>query len=238
MTTRPMHPPGGAPPSLKREDFTEERIQRFAELALRAGFRVTTQAEREASLRDTLARRPAGTDVWVFGFGSLMWNPAMHVAESRPARITGYRRRFCLDQRYGRGSPEVPGAMLGLDEGGEIHGVAHRIAEELLQDELTILWRREMPSGAYLPEWIEAEVGGEARAVLTFVSDRAHSRYIDLPESELVARLAMAEGQSGTNRAYLYETVECLEALGIDDPYLTGIASKVRGYRVRRGLEP
>ncbi|MGD1878984.1 MAG: gamma-glutamylcyclotransferase [Kiloniellaceae bacterium] len=227
------------PAPLKREDFTEERIQRFARLAAQAGFRVTTEAERDASLAKALARRPDSGDLWVFGYGSLMWNPALLVEESRPAKIFGYRRRFCLDQCYGRGSPEVRGAMLGLDRGGATRGVAHRIAAENIASETKILWRREMPSGAYIPTWSRAALDGGRVWVLTFVNDTAHGRYIGaLDEDAIVARIALAEGQSGTNRAYLYDTVDCLQALGIADKGLIHLARRVRAYRAARNLAP
>ena len=224
---------------LSREDFTEERIARFAELAAQVGLRVTTEAERDASMAETLARRPASGDLWVFGFGSLMWNPAMYVAESRPAKVYGYRRRFCLDQPYGRGSPDVRGAMLGLDRGGATRGVAHRIAETYIASEMKILWRREMPSGAYIPTWVRCHLDDRQVSALTFVNDTSHIRYLGhLDDDQLVARIAMAEGQSGTNRSYLYETVGCLREMGIEDRALFSIARRVVDYRARRGLGP
>lgn len=221
------------PASLRREDFTEERIAAFAQIAASVGFSVTTPEERERSLRETLSRVAPGEDVWIFGYGSLMWNPALQVQESRLATIHGYHRRFCLDQQFGRGSPDCPGLMLGLDRGGACNGVAHRIAAPDVEPELQILWRREMPSGAYRPTWVTArlETGASVRAV-TFVNDRAHPRYVGrLPEAEVVRRVALAAGQSGTNREYLENTVRCLEGLGIEDPSLLRIHRQVAAFR-------
>ena len=93
-------------------------------------------------------------DVWVFGYGSLMWNPAFHHVELRPARLHGWHRSFCLWNTFGRGSPEKPGLMLALQPGGACAGVALRIAADAVPSELGVLWNREMLTGAYLPRWV------------------------------------------------------------------------------------
>ena len=92
-----------------------------------------TAAERAASLQTTLARAPAGTlegDIWVFGYGSLVWNPAFHYAEKRRGRIYGFHRAYCIWTHLGRGTPENPGLMLALDRGGSCCGAAFRIARQ------------------------------------------------------------------------------------------------------------
>jgi cation transport protein ChaC len=220
----------GAPHAqqLRREDFTEARVAGFAEIAARAGFKVTTAEERAESLRATLARHGEGDDIWIFGYGSLMWNPALDVAESRIAKAHGYHRHFCLDQQFGRGSPERPGIMLALDRGGHCHGVVHRIAAARVESELRILWLREMPSGAYRPRWIKATTDGGVVEAIAFVINRDHPRYLGrLPVEAIVERLSFAEGQSGTNRQYLHDTVECIRALGIVDRALMDLSDRV-----------
>ena len=87
-----------------------------------------TAEEREAQIKNMLAQAPHPDSVWVFGFGSLIWNPAFHFAERRVARIHGFHRKFCLWARAGRGSPESPGLMLSLEAGGSCTGVAYRLA--------------------------------------------------------------------------------------------------------------
>jgi cation transport protein ChaC len=220
-------PPDGM---LRREDFTEERIERFAALAKQLdGYRMLNREERKASLEQCLAAVPSGTDVWVFGYGSLMWNPAIKVAETRSGLIRGYHRWFCLEMLLGRGSPDRPGLMLGLDRGGSCRGLAHRIAAADVESELTILWCREMVSGAYRPHWVNVEQDGERIRALTFVVNRQNARYAGrLPVDEVVMRIALAEGQIGSNRHYLYKTVEHLDQLGICDGPMHDLARRVR----------
>jgi cation transport protein ChaC len=215
---------------LRREDFTEERLEQLAVLVARlTGSKMSSRAEREASLAACLQVAPGGGDVWVFGYGSLMWNPALKLAESQPALIRGYHRWFCLEMQLGRGMPDRPGLMLGLDRGGSCQGLAHRIAGEDVQTELTILWRREMLSGAYRPIWITAQSPCGMIPVLTFVVNRRHERYAGkLPIADVVARIAGAEGHIGTNRQYLYKTVEHLDQLGICDGPMHALARQVR----------
>jgi cation transport protein ChaC len=216
---------------LRREHFNAERIRAYAEFAAKAGgIQLMSEEAREASRKAVEAAVPPGTDVWVFGYGSLMWNPAIHVAESRKAGIHGYERKFCLTLALGRGSPEKPGLMLGLDSGGECVGVAHRIAAKDVSSELTVLWYREMLSGAYTPCWLEAAIDGIGPAkVLTFVINRDNRRYeSNISEETIAQRIAVAEGLLGTNRDYLYRTVRHLRELGIADGPMHRIERRVR----------
>ena len=173
-----------------------------------------------------------GYERWVFGYGSLMWNPAINVIDSRKAHVRGYHRTFCLTLGVGRGTPEKPGLMLGIDRGGSCTGVAHRISAEEVESELSILWLREMMSGAYEPRWVNADVEGHRRTrVLTFVINRSHPRYEGtLSESDAARRIAHAEGILGTNRAYLYRTVSHLAELGIADGPLLSLERQVREF--------
>jgi len=216
---------------LEREDFTAERLQLLAQAALKNGDQpFITDVERAESLDAIKREIPADEDAWVFGYGSLMWNPAIKVAESRKATLNGYNAYFCLSLKMGRGSPEKPGLMLGLDEGGECVGVAHRIAAESIDSELTILWFREMFSGAYSPRWVDTEIEGiGARRAIAFVINKAHPRYEGILDDAMIAeRIAASEGFLGTNRDYLYRTVERLSEMGVTDGPLHGIARRVR----------
>jgi cation transport protein ChaC len=185
--------------------------------------------ERIASLRATLDEAPAKGDVWVFGYGSLIWNPAFHFVEKRIARIHGYHRRFCLWTPLGRGSAENPGLMLGLEHGGACRGVMFRIAEEAVETELDILWRREMFTGAYCPTWVSARSGGDLFPAITFVVNRKNNRYTGrLPDDTVARHIATAAGPMGACCEYLFETVRHLAALGIRDRGLEAMAGKVR----------
>ena len=216
---------------LKREYFTSDVVRSFVlQMAKQGGEPVMSDEDREASLSAMLTDVPAGRDVWVFGYGSLMWNPAIHVVESRKARITGYHRRFCLTLRFGRGSAENPGLMLALDEGGDCVGVAHRIAAADVRTELGILWQREMISGAYHPKWLDAEIDGtHENRVLSFIINREHPRCEgQLDGEDMARRIATATGIIGTNRDYLYRMVQHLNSLGMDDGPMHELERRVR----------
>jgi glutathione-specific gamma-glutamylcyclotransferase len=194
------------------------------------GVPLMSEEAREASRKAVEAAVAPGADVWVFGYGSLMWNPAIHVAQSCRAEVTGYHRQFCFTLNLGRGSPDKPGLMLGLDRGGACVGVAHRIAAKDVGSELTILWYREMLSGAYKPRWLAAKIDGVGAAkVLAFVIDRTHARYeANIGEDETARRISMGEGILGTNRDYLYRTVKRLRELGVDHGPMHRLEQRVR----------
>src|SRR5271169_4697712 len=136
-----------------------------------------SDAEIAASLQAILATHPPGQDVWLFGYGSLMWNPAMHFAESRPGRVRGWHRSYCLWAHMGRGSPEVPGLMLALDRGGSSTGMLFRFPAATARAELMLPWRREMFTGTYVARWVRVDSeGGPVRAA-SFVANRAYPRY-------------------------------------------------------------
>jgi cation transport protein ChaC len=216
---------------LKREDFTLDRVRWIAEQAAkRGGVPFMSEEARNASLKAVRAAVAPGSDVWVFGYGSLMWNPAISVAESLKAHVRGYHRAFCLTLHVGRGTMERPGLMLGIDRGGSCSGVAHRIRAEEVESELTILWYREMLSGSYEPRWVNGEVEGlGGQRLLTFVINRAHPRYeAGLSEIDVAQRVAAAEGVIGTNRDYLFRTVEHLTSLGIVDGPMQKLERRVR----------
>lgn len=223
-------------PATGREGFviTRERLRDGTHLrAIRAkvtpDFLVRSDEELEASLDATLAAHPAGQDAWVFGYGSLMWNPAFLHEEHRLGTIRGWHRRFCLWLSRGRGSPECRGLMLALDRGGICRGMAFRIAAERVREELLLVWRREMLSGAYLARWVNVETeAGPVRAV-TFVANRAHPRYSGrLSEAATAERIGTASGELGTCLDYFERTVLALREFGIRDAALTRIAAVLR----------
>jgi cation transport protein ChaC len=216
---------------LRREDFTPERVRRIADAAIaRGGIPLMSEEARRASLKAVLDKVPAGTDAWVFAYGSLMWNPAIDVTASKKAHVRGYHRMFALTLQVGRGTVDEPGLMLGIDRGGSVTGVAHRIGADAVASELTVLWMREMLSGVYEPRWVNADVEGQGRTrALTFVINRYHPRYEGtLGETEAARRIAHAQGPLGTNRDYLYRTVRHLADIGIEDGPMSSLESRVR----------
>ncbi len=185
-----------------------------------------TEAEMAALLEKTLAEHDPATDLHVFGYGSLIWNPAFHFVESHPALLRGLHRRFCLKMLSGRGTREKPGLMLALDHGGACKGVVFRIAAQAAREELGILWRREMYGGAYNARWITVRTAAGPVRAITFVINRKHPRYMpELSVPEMAAIIATACGEIGSCREYLENTVRHLGALGLRDSGLERIVA-------------
>lgn len=182
------------------------------------GIRIRTDAELEQTLEAALDAHDPGADLHVFGYGSLMWNPAMDAAHASVARVQGWHRSFCIRTLLGRGSQQAPGAMLGLDRGGACRGILYRIVASKVRAELRLLWRREMFAGTYDAHWVPVENGaGQCRA-LTFVVDRRHERYIGgHPIPDIARLIRTGKGTIGSSRAYFDATVQTLERLGIHD---------------------
>lgn len=217
----------------RREDFTEERIAEIQRsMDLPVGFEILDRRTREASRAAVLADVQTGQDIWVFGYGSLMWNPAFHFAERVPGSIHGWHRSFCLSMPVGRGSVDRPGLMLALDRGGSCRGFAFRIEPAWVQSETQILWRREMISGGYEPRWVRVKCGGESLRALTFTANRKHTRYVGrLPEGDSVRALATGQGTLGSARDYLHNTVVHLDELGVVDGPLHRLLDLVDSFK-------
>ncbi len=218
---------------LKREHFTEARIARIvAELSRDDDFPIMSREARERSRRQTLAAVKPGEDVWIFGYGSLMWNPALVLAERRSALLAGYHRRFCLWMTAGRGSPKRPGLMLALEAGGRCRGSALRIAAERVDAETQIVWRREMISGSYLPRWVRLQTEQGPLDAVTFVVDRKHPRYAGrVPFAEMVESIAHAEGRLGRCRDYLHNLVWHLDQWNVADGPMHRLLAAVEAHR-------
>ena len=165
---------------------------------------------------------------WVFGYGSLIWDPCFAVERQVPARLDGWRRSFCMASVHYRGTPERPGLVLALDraEGAVCHGAAFLVERGTENAALANLRERELVSDAYL----EARVALTDPAVtaLTYVIDPAHVQYC-LHDPDTQARMiAAAHGQRGPNRDYLFNTLQGLDDLGLPDDELRTLADRVR----------
>lgn len=188
--------------------------------------------ERRAHVAHTLAEAPQPGRIWVFGYGSLMWNPAFHYVERHTARIHGFHRQFCLWSRGGRGSPQRPGLMLSLECGGSCTGVAYRIASKAAFTELDILWRREMASRSYRAVWINLHMRHGIEPGIAFAVNRAHERYVPRLDTESIARyIATGRGTNGDCCDYLFDTVDHLRELGIRDRRMEALERRVRELR-------
>ena len=226
---------------LTRDALKEGWLQRMAATPGGETVHFLTEAELEASRRTLLRAHPPADDLWLFGYGSLIWNPAFHFVERRHGRIHGFHRRFCLWTRMGRGCPVRPGLMLGLDHGGSCTGVFYRIAATAIEEELPLVWRREMLTSSYRPVWIRGRLedradGNEPIRALGFVINRAHERYAGALDDEAVASsIAHAEGPLGRCSEYLFATTEHLNALGIRDRGLEALCRRVRLLQTEEG---
>ena len=218
--------------SLTREDLENGRMRRLLAESGHAA-RMLTEEELDASIQCVLEGVRAGEDLWVFGYGSLLWNPLLDHDERRPATLRGYHRRFCLWSTVGRGSRDCPGLVLGLDLGGSCHGLAYRLPAAQAAAELRLLWRREMVSGSYFPRWVRVEAAAcaashgckEELRALAFVVNRGHPNYAGrLPVDKVIRALADACGHIGSSAEYLHNTVAALAAHGLSDAYLDRLA--------------
>lgn len=170
--------------------------------------------------------------LWVFGYGSLMWNPEFAPAESALARLPDYARSFCMWSIHHRGSEEAPGLVLALDAhpGAECRGLALRVKPEEEDEVLTALRARELVSSAYLERRlpVELEDGRQVEAV-AYVVDPAHVQYCGGLSVERQAEvIATARGGRGPNSEYLWSTVTHMGQLGIADAELEALAQRVR----------
>ena len=217
--------------TLTRESIREGLVhKRIAELGI--AMRVLSEEELAASRDATLAGADLSGGVWLFGYGSLIWNPAFHFTDRLIGTVYGYHRRFCLWTHLGRGCPERPGLVLGLERGGSCRGVAFHIAPDAVEEELAIVWRREMLSGAYVPRWVDVRSAlGDIRAI-TFVINHAHERYARfLPDERVAEVISTAEGFLGPCADYLINTVDHLAELGIHDRPLQRLRAQVLARR-------
>ena len=193
-----------------------------------AGWRLSDEVI-ESSRLAVLGDHKAGDDLWIYSYGSLMWDPGFHFAEVRLADVEGYQRRFTLKINLGRGSHDYPALMLSLEpQEGCCRGLAFRIAADFVHAETTILWRREMLRGGYAPAMVPMATPQGPIDALAFVSNSSHPSYVgELPLGETARLIASGKGILGTNREYLVQLATQLDALGIEDPYVAQLHAEI-----------
>jgi cation transport protein ChaC len=185
--------------------------------------------ERLLSIKKMLKYRPEG-DCWIFGYGSLIWNPLFEYEEKRLLEIKGWHRSFCLSITNFRASKEKPGFMLALEEGGTCQGIAYRIAEEKIINELILLWKREMICNFYIPKWVKMndKNGVFIGYAITFVINDKSQQYVrELNQEMVVNRLSTASGEFGSAADYLFKTYESLITNEIKDSSIKEIKELV-----------
>ena len=182
------------------------------------------------SIRETLQRQST-KELWIFAYGSLIWNPLFDYCDRSTVTIADWHRQFCLLAPVGRGTIDNPGLVLGLEEkkGGCCQGVAYRLPiDENLESELLLLWRREMVVGSYIPTWITGNNGDLDLEVLAFVVDSQHPVYVKWSTEKIVESLATAKGSLGSSAEYLCNTVRGLRTAGIEDKELIELDNAVK----------
>jgi glutathione-specific gamma-glutamylcyclotransferase len=178
-------------------------------------------------MQETSRIEPLFTD-WVFGYGSLIWNPDFDYSESSLARVYGYHRAFCIRSTLYRGTPEKPGVVLGLDIGGSVDGVVFKIAAGHHREAIDRLYAREMVNDIYTPKLLNTRLrDGRQVKALAFVANRNHTGYAHLSEQEIVACLAGCKGARGPNCEYAINTFESLHQLGVHDAQLARLVSNL-----------
>jgi cation transport protein ChaC len=173
----------------------------------------------------------ATSDLWVFGYGSLMWRPDFDHLERRPARLMGVHRALCVFSHIHRGTPEKPGLVLGLDRGGSCRGIAFRVEESRREATIAYLRAREQVTKVYRevtrPVILFDQPKADVRA-LCYLVDRSHEQYAGALSRERQLELVrQGHGRSGVNRDYVLATVKELEALGIRDATLEWLAARL-----------
>lgn len=181
---------------------------------------------------------PVPSPYWVFGYGSLMWDPGFPFEVAQPALLVGYHRQFCLYSHRYRGTPDRPGLVLALDRGGSCRGIIYRVPEAAVAATRAYLWEREMFDYAYLPKLLTVSCAAGRVRAQTFVADRERPQYARGLDFETIARLiATSAGERGRNRDYLENTLAQLRRLGIADRGLERLADRVRAIAGGHGVD-
>lgn len=187
----------------------------------------------ERLLRQTRAQCRPGTDLWVFGYASLIWRPEFESEEHRAASVVGWHRALRMRSRVNRGTPERPGLVFALMPGGSCRGMVYRIPRHRAEAELERLWAREMPTGVYDPRWLPCRTSEGAVSALAFTLSRQSPSYTGrLTDEELLHVLRDARGRYGSTLDYLLQTARCLSAHGVRDSEVERIVALARSHRL------
>jgi cation transport protein ChaC len=216
-------------------DFTPSGLQELMAAEGVPPFPIYDDATREALRRTTLEGHDG--DLWVFAYGSLIWDPALEFAEVRRAFAPNHRRRFILEDIYGgRGTPDRPGLMAALDEcdGGGCYGLCFRIAAGKVDIETEILFRREMLGPGYLARFIPVELDDCDIRALTFLADHSIDMInADLTRDTQIRYLATGTGFLGSSYDYLQGVVDHLHEMAIPDPDLDALLAATEAEMAR-----
>ena len=183
--------------------------------------RTMSSQDLSKSIKEILKDHHLDDGVWVFGYGSLMWNPDFEIVERTSGEVTGYHRKLCLKSIVYRGTPEYYGLVFGLDVGSSCQGICFRIPSDKLETELMKVWKREMFAETYIPTWVTVITNKTKISAITFVINTKHEHYMpNLKIEEVVERVIRAEGKCGSCRDYVRNTVKQLHKFGLRDKNL------------------
>lgn len=167
-------------------------------------------------------------DLWLFTYGSLMWDPGFCFAEAAPALLRGYHRSFCIYSNRYRGTVTAPGLVLGLDRGGACNGMAYRIDAAEMTVALETLWQREMRRRVYVPRMLTVRIGARSYRALAFLANREDTGYAGrLNSGEIAQIIVRCCGERGPNIDYLVNTLQHLDELGVRDRHLQRLLAAV-----------
>ncbi|MGH1361288.1 MAG: gamma-glutamylcyclotransferase [Burkholderiaceae bacterium] len=215
---------------LSRDQLKNDYVKKLAEANCGSNQpKPLSHEELADSLNKTMAQTKTPNEVWVFGYGSLIWNPLFQFDQFELATLYGYRRRFCLKTEISRGTPDCPGLILGLEPGGSCRGLAYKMATQNLAEDLSLMWRREMLTGAYSPRWVRLKTRDTNINALAFVMNRDYPFYArGLSDDQTAQVLANASGPLGSCEEYLTKTHAGLVSHNIVDAHMNTLIKKVR----------
>lgn len=172
------------------------------------------------------------SNLWVFGYGSLMWRPGFDFLQAVPARLEGYHRSLCIYSHVYRGSPDCPGLVLGLDDGGSAMGMGFEVEASKRDEVIAYLREREQVTAVYLERYSQLSLlDGSERSVeaVTYVADQQHEQYAGkLSMEDQVRFVLQGHGKAGPNIDYVTNTVDHLKEIAIDDPELFELCDRLR----------
>ena len=192
--------------------------------------KVLTTEELLQARRKIIPDKGIGEDIYIFAYGSLLWNPTVDYEDEFLAKVYGFHRSFCMKTNLGRGSFKNPGLMLGLDKGGSCQGSAFKLRNSEAIKNIDILFRREMVTGAYKPKLLKTIlVNGRKVLSLAFTVDKKHKNYFQDKEIQTKAKMiSNAHGFLGTCEEYFQNTLESLSELNIVDSEMTAISNYLK----------
>jgi len=199
------------------------------------GVNFRTRVQLDDLLKNALMQHETEQDLYIFAYGSLMWNPIIHVEKDQHiGYISGYQRQFCINMPFFRGTPENPGLMLGLVEHPQsiCHGKILQLNKNLITTELPLLFLRELSTTIYIPQWVNVRLSADTSLrALTFIIDQEESRLNNqLTLDQQAKRIALAEGDVGSNRDYLFNLAQHLKEYKIIDEDIFHLVDLVTKY--------